>query len=76
VKNVARLLVWATLPALEQVKRNLDNSDKIVFIWRESEERKQLVLPVVMQNANECVNHIVKQLKDRGFIVNKNYEKK
>jgi len=29
-----------------------------------------------MQNGNECVNHIQKRLKERGFIINKNYEKK
>jgi hypothetical protein len=29
-----------------------------------------------MQNANECVNLIVKQLKRQGMLVNKNYEKK
>lgn len=29
-----------------------------------------------MQNANECVNLIVRHLKKQGLIVNKNYEKK
>jgi hypothetical protein len=29
-----------------------------------------------MQNANECVNFIVKHLKRQGLVVNKNYEKK
>ena len=29
-----------------------------------------------MQNANECVNLISKNLKKLGMIVNKNYEKK
>lgn len=29
-----------------------------------------------MQNANECVNLIVKHLKRQGLVVNKNYEKK
>lgn len=31
---------------------------------------------MIMQNANECVNLIVKHLKKQGLIVNKNYEKK
>lgn len=31
---------------------------------------------MVMQNANECVNLIVKLLKKQGMQVNKNYEKK
>lgn len=29
-----------------------------------------------MQNGNECLNQIVKNLKNKGLIVNKNYEKK
>jgi len=29
-----------------------------------------------MQNANECLNFIVRHLKRQGLIVNKNYEKK
>jgi len=31
VKNVARLISWATLPSLEQLRRNLDNSDYLTF---------------------------------------------
>lgn len=29
-----------------------------------------------MQNGNECLNQIVKNMKTKGLIVNKNYEKK
>ena len=77
IKNVARLIAWFTLPALEQIKRNLDNPDSISFIWRKVEDSDhQLEFKMVMQNANECVNLIVKHLKRQGLIVNKNYEKK
>ena len=31
---------------------------------------------MIMQNANECVNLIVRHLKKQRMIVNKNYEKK
>ena len=31
---------------------------------------------MIMQNANECVNWIVKHLKKQGMMINKNYEKK
>jgi hypothetical protein len=63
IKNVARLVAWATLPALEQIRRNLDNPDSITFIWRKIDEKDPWNLSVVMQNANECVNLIVKHLK-------------
>ena len=77
IKNVAKLIAYATLPSLEAIKRNLDNSDKITFIWRKvNGGEEQWILSVVMQNVNECVNQIVKLLKGRGFTINKNYEKK
>lgn len=31
---------------------------------------------MIMQNANECVNMVVKNLKKQGLIVDKKYEKK
>lgn len=76
IKNVGKLVAWATLPALEQIKRNLDNPDSITFIWRKVDENGQWTLNVIMQNGNECLNQIVKNLKTKGLIVNKNYEKK
>jgi hypothetical protein len=77
IKNVAKLIAWFSLPALEQIKRNLDNPDSISFIWRQVDTTaKQLEFRMIMQNANECVNMIVKHLKKQGLIVNKNYEKK
>jgi hypothetical protein len=76
IKNVARLIAWFTLPALEQIKRNLDNPDSISFIWRKVDDYDALEFKMIMQNANECVNLIVKHLKKQGLIVNKNYEKK
>lgn len=52
IKNVARLVAWFTLPALEQVKRNMDNPDSISFIWRKTEEQDtQLEFKMVMKNS-------------------------
>ncbi len=76
IKNVARLVAWFTLPALEQIKRNLDNPDSISFIWRKVDDYDALEFKMLMQNSNECVNLIVKYLKRAGLSVNKNYEKK
>lgn len=39
IKNVARLVAWATLPSLEQIRRNLDNTDYVTFIWRQVDDR-------------------------------------
>jgi hypothetical protein len=35
-----------------------------------------LEFKMIMQNANECVNLVVKHLKRQGLVVNKIYEKK
>jgi hypothetical protein len=76
VKNVARLVAWATLPSLEQIKRHVNRPDSVTFIWRNIDDRRQWVLSLQMQNAHECITMIVKHLKKSGLVVNKGYEKK
>ena len=78
LKNVSKLVGWFSLGALEQIKRNLDNPDSITFIWRSptGEDEEKAEYRLIMQNANECVNLIVKSLKKQGLQVVKNYEKK
>ena len=76
IKNVSKLIGWFSLAALEQIKRNLDNPDSVTFIWRSEKEEDKPQYRLIMQNANECVNLIIKQLKKQGLIVGKNYEKK
>ena len=79
LKNVSRLIGWFTLPALERIQRNLDNPDSISLVWRNSNEEEgvqQQQFRLIMQNANDCVNMIVKALKKQGATVNKNYQKK
>lgn len=81
LKNVSRLIGWFTLPALERIQRNLDNPDSISLVWRnnndeEEEKTTHQQFRLIMQNANDCVNMIVKALKKQGATVNKNYQKK
>lgn len=76
LKNVSKLVGWFSLGALEQIRRNLDNPDSITFIWRSGEEADKAEYRLIMQNANECVNLIVKALKKQGMQVVKNYDKK
>jgi hypothetical protein len=73
MKNVGKLIGWFSIAALEQVRRNLDNPDSVTFVWREGRVRE---FKMIMQNANDCVNLIVKQLKRMGMVVNKNYEER
>ena len=65
IKNVARLIAWFTLPALEQIKRNMDNPDSISFIWRKIEDTgdHQLEFKMIMKNSQECLTTIMKHLK-------------
>ena len=78
LKNVSKLVGWFSLGALEQIRRNLDNPDSITFIWRSptGEEADKSEYRLIMHNANDCVNLIVKALKKQGLQVVKNYDKK
>ena len=81
LKNVSKLVGWFSLGALEQIRRNLDNPDSITFIWRSGADTGKAdtgkaEYRLIMQNANECVNIIVKALKKQGMQVVKNYDKK
>jgi hypothetical protein len=77
IKNVAKLLAWASLPALERINHSLTANDQITMRFRSIEGRKPWVLNVLMnQNSNECISLIVKHLKREGVIVNKEFEKK
>lgn len=73
IKNVAKLIAYATIPSLELIRRKFDNSDSITFKFRVIGDNPPWILSVVMQNANECVNELVKHLKDKGFTTNKDY---
>jgi hypothetical protein len=69
VKNVAKLIGWFTLPALEQIKRNMDNPNSISFIWRKLEDSNDNKLEFKMQmvNSQDCLNLIMKNLKTLGI---------
>lgn len=77
-KNMAKLLAWASLPALEKIKHSLESNDQITLQWRPTAEgRKPWVVNVLMnQNSNECISLICKHLKRDGVSVKKDFEKK
>ena len=72
LKNVAKLVAWYSLAAVEEVKRNLDLPESVTLGFRDG-SKLDLAL---MQNANECVNLVVKRLKAKGLAVHKDYEKR
>ncbi len=77
VKNVARLNAWFTLPSLEQVRRNMDSTKSIAFIWRKIEDTDhQLEFKMQMPNSQDCISLISKNLKSLGISVSRVYEKK
>lgn len=39
IRNVAKLMAWASLASLEQMRRNLENPDSVTFVWRKVDER-------------------------------------
>lgn len=77
IKNVAKLLAWASLPAIERINHSLTANDQIQMKFRSIQGRKPWVLKVLMnQNSNECISLIVKHLKREGVQVQKEFEKK
>ena len=77
IKNIAKLLTYATIQSLERIKRNLDQPDTVTFYWRKTEGQKEAwTFKAIMENGNECINMITKYMKLLGVHVQKNYEKK
>lgn len=77
IKNVAKLLAFASLHALQKINHSLTANDQITMYFRRVSGRKPWVLNVLMsQNSNECISMIVKNLKRDGVTISKEYEKK
>ena len=77
IKNVAKLLAWASLPSLSKINHSLTANDQISMYFRKVDGRKPWVLNVLMnQNSNECISMIVKNLKRENVGIKKEFEKK
>lgn len=77
IKNVAKLLAWASLPALEKIEHSLEANDQIMLQWRATEGQKPWILKVLMNyNSNECISLIVRHLKRVGVQVDKQFARK
>ena len=77
IKNVAKLLAWASLPAISKINHSLTANDQISIYFRKVDGRKPWVLNILMnQNSNECISMIVKNLKRENVTIKKEFEKK
>ena len=77
IKNVAKLLAWASLPAISKINHSLTANDQISIYFRKVDGRKPWVLNILMnQNSNECISLIVKNLKRENVAIKKEFEKK
>ena len=77
IKNVAKLLAWASLPAISKINHSLTANDQISIYFRKVDGRKPWVLNILMnQNSNECISLIVKNLKRENVTIKKEFEKK
>ena len=76
MKGVGKLISWGTLPTIDNIKRNLDNPDFLTISWRKVDYKDPWLLCVLLpNNANDCMNLILKHLKRQGLIIEKKYEK-
>ena len=77
MKGIGKLVSWGTLPTIDNIKRNLDNPDFLTISWRKVDYKEPWILNILLpNNANDCVNIILKHLKKQGMVVDKKYEKK
>ena len=77
MKGIAKLVSWGTLPTIDNIKRNLDNPDFLTISWRKVDYKDPWVISfLIPNNANDCVNLILKHLKKQGLVIDKKYEKK
>ena len=77
MKGIAKLVSWGTLPTIDNIKRNLDNPDFLSIFWRKVDDKEPWVLNLLLpNNANDCVNLILKHLKKQGLSIDKKYQKK
>lgn len=77
MKGIGKLVSWGTLPTIDSIKRNLDNPDMLTITWRKVGDREPWTLNLLLpNNANDCVNLILKHLKKQGLIIDKKYQKK
>lgn len=77
MKGVGKLVSWGTLPTIDNIKRNLDNPDFLTISWRKVDFKDPWILNILLpNNANDCVNLILRHLKKQGLIIDKKYEKK
>lgn len=77
MKGIGKLVSWGTLPTIDSIKRNLDNPDMLTVTWRKVGDREPWTLNILLpNNANDCVNLILKHLKKQGLIIDKKYQKK
>ena len=77
MKGIGKLVSWGTLPTIDNIRRNLENPDFLTVSWRKVDEKEPWVLNILLpNNANDCVNLILKHLKKQGLLIDKKYQKK
>lgn len=77
MKGIGKLVSWGTLPTIDNIKRSLDNPDFLRISWRKVDYKEPWNLSILLpNNANDCVNLILRHLKKQGLMIDKKYDKK
>ena len=77
MKGIGKLVSWGTLPTIDNIKRSLDNPDFLRISWRKVDYKEPWNLSILLpNNANDCVNLILRHLKKQGLVIDKKYDKK
>lgn len=64
MKGIGRLVSWGTLPAIDTIKRVMDQPDSLQITWRKVDYKEPWVLRIILpNNAEDFVNLILYHLK-------------
>ena len=64
MKGIGKLVSWGTLPAIDNIKRVMDQPDQLTITWRKVDYKEPWVLRIILpNNADDFVNLILSHLK-------------
>ena len=77
MKGIGKLVSWGTLPAIDTIKRVMDQPDNLTISWRKVDYKEPWVLRIILpNNADDFISLLLSHLQKQGCQTNKKYEKR
>lgn len=71
-KSLVKLLSWASIQALTNIKRKKDEENTILLTWKDNQKQDGNVQVVFVQDSTTFIGSILNRLKEQGYQVTKN----